>query len=208
MSTTFRRIAAAALALPLALGLAASADAGSRFSAKSSGTFASAYWNDETTLGTGETVYTFGSVDAFGDRLVEAYGYVDVVTCPEGVIVWEDEAGECDYTGGFFWAEPGAVTLDVAKKGTAATLTGTVVLSNEAGDTAVPLDVSFVGSGPSFRTTSSFTYRDSDGTRYAFRATNTGRQAEVTGSVGDFDIVGDVEGSFGTYRQMEREVIR
>lgn len=207
MSSTLRRIAAAALALPLAVGMATSADAKSTYQAKSSGNFASAYWQDIARTGEGATVYTFGSLEARGDEQVEVFGSVDVVTCPDPITPWEDEFGQCSYDSRWIYADPGAVTLTMGKKSSSAQLTGTVVLTNEWGETTAALEVSFLGTGPTYRTSNSFTYRDSDGVSYSFRSRDTGREATVTGSIGDIVITGDVYGSFGTYRQMEREMI-
>lgn len=207
MSSTFRRTAAAALAIPLAVGLATSADAKSTFQAKSSGNFASVSWEDAQSIGVGQTLYTFGNIEARGDRQVDVFGWVDEITCPDPITPFDDEFADCTYDSRWIYADPGAVTLTLAKKNASAQLTGTVVLTDGMVDTAVALDVTLVGTGATYRTSNSFSYRDSDGVSYSFRSKDTGRQATATGSIGDVTISGDSSGSFGTYRQMEREMI-
>ncbi|MGA8045119.1 MAG: hypothetical protein WCA30_02530, partial [Dermatophilaceae bacterium] len=167
----------------------------------------SVYWEDAQSIEADQTVYTIGTIEARGDRQVDVYGWVDEITCPDPLTPWEDEFGACSYDSRWIYADPGAVTLTMAKKNASAQLTGTVVLSDGMVDTAVALDVSLVGTGATYRTSNSFSYRDSDGVSYTFRSKDTGRQATVAGSIGDVTISGDSSGSFGTYRQMEREMI-
>ncbi|KAB7741414.1 hypothetical protein GA707_17865 [Nostocoides sp. F2B08] len=207
MSSPLRRIAAAALAMPLAVGMATSADAKSTFQAKSSGNFASVFWEDAQSIGADQTLYTIGSIEARGDQQVDVFGWVDEITCPDPITPFDDEFGDCSYDSRWIFTDPGAVTLTLAKKKASAQLTGTVVLTDGMVDTAVALDVTLVGTGPTYRTSNSFSYRDSDGVSYSFRSQDTGRQATATGSIGDVIISGDSSGSFGTYRQMEREVL-
>ena len=207
MSSALRRIAAAGLAIPLAVGMATSADAKSTFQAKSSGNFASVSWEDAQSIGGGQTLYTFGNIEARGDRQLDVFGWVDEITCPDPVTPFDDEFGDCTYDSRWIFADPDAVTLTLAKKNASAQLTGTVVLTDDVVDTAVGLDVTLVGTGPTYRTSNSFTYTDSDGVSYRFRSNDTGRQATATGSIGDVTISADSFGSFGTYRQMEREML-
>lgn len=206
MSSTLRRIATAALAIPLAVGMATSADAKSKYQAKSSGNFASAYWERSVGTGDGATVYTFGGLEARGDLQVDVFGWVDEFTCPDPVTPFEDPESECSYEFDWIYADPSEVTLTMGKKNASAQLTGTVLIANESGETEAELDVTFEGFGATYRATNSFTYRDSDGVRFSVRSTDTGRSATVSGSIGEIDLAG-AEGSIGTYRQMEREML-
>lgn len=207
MSSPLRRIAAAALAVPLALGMATSADAKSTFQAKSSGNFASVSWEDAQSIGAGQTLFTFGNIEVRGDRQVDVFGWVDQITCPDPITPFDDEFEDCTYDSRWIYADPTAVTLTLAKKNASAQLTGTVVLTDGMVDTAVALDVTLIGTGATYRTSNAFSYRDSDGVSYSFRSKDTGREATATGSIGDVTISGSSSGSFGTYRQMEREML-
>ncbi|MGA8045629.1 MAG: hypothetical protein WCA30_05110 [Dermatophilaceae bacterium] len=204
MSSPLRRIAAAALAIPLAVGMATSADAKSTFQAKSSGNYAIVYWDEQEDLGD-SVRYTYGGIDAFGDRNVELYGYLEVITCLKE---FPDETDPCTYEYSYVYADPGAVTLDLGKKNTGASLSGPVVLEGELGDSeTVQLDISLVGTGATIKSRNSFTYRDPDGVRYSVRSSQTGREADASGSIGDIVLSASASGEFGTYRQMEREMI-
>ena len=184
--------------------MATSADAKSTFQAKSSGNFAVVYWDEVEDLGD-SLRYTYGGIDAFGDRRVELYGYLDIATCLKEV---PEETDPCTYEYRYIYADPAAVTLDVAKKNSAAALTGEVTLADDFGnEETVALDISLLGAGATIKSTNSFTYRDSDGVRFSVRSSQTGRAATASGSIGDIELPESAAGEFGTYRQMEREML-
>ena len=202
MSGLLRRLAVTALALPLLVGTATAADAGTKVSIKSSGDYATVSWSETRELEDGSTQFVWGNLDARGSKNVSVNGNIEVITCPA-----ESESGD-DCTFEFRYLEnDGPAGLTMNSKTGAARLTGSVMIYSDLGAETASVDITWTGSGPQYRTRETFTYTDETGVRFTIRSTNTGRQAEVSGFVGDVNLDGDeVYGSFGSYREMLRDV--
>ncbi len=149
MTSLTARLAAAALAVPLVIATAGTANAGSKWTYKSSGSFASVSWMEvgelpAPVLGN----YHVGYLDVRGDKVVDVFGEVTDWTCPEGELPPEfggghgEEEPETDCTlesSRFIYADPGAITFTVDRKLNAATLVGNLIVSDHEGEgTATP----------------------------------------------------------------------
>jgi hypothetical protein len=201
MNPLIRRIAAALLALPLAIGAATAADAGTRTDLKASGNLANVYWWDVQDSGE-QLVWTNGDLSFMGDKRVEAWGGINVIVCAADSTSPHDEG--CEWTQ--YNLEGADVTLTVARKLDSARVRGEISLIRDDGAAFYgPVDITWTGYGATSTTRSSYTYTSTSGIRYTTRATETGRWATANGHVMDFTIA-DGEGRIGTYRDMTREV--
>lgn len=218
MTSVTARIAAAALAVPLVVATASTAAAGSKWSYRSSGSFASTSWVEVGPLpGVAGNVHV-GFLDARGDRLVDVFGEVVDWTCPEGSMPpvgggHGEEPPETDCTQEstrFVFADPSQVTLTVDKKLASARLVGTLVVSDHEGESQgqPPVDITWTGFGSASRQTSYSTYTDDSGVRFTTRTTETYRPGDVEGRIGAMvfdDEVGETsDGAFGTFRTDDR----
>lgn len=222
MTSLTARLAAAALAVPLVIATAGTASAGSKWTYKSSGSFASVSWMEvgdlpDPVLGN----YHVGYLDVRGDKVVDVSGEVYDWTCPEDELPPESGGGH----GGeepdtncrlesvrFIYGERGAVTFSVDRKLNAATLVGNLTVSDHegAGEATPPVNMTWTGIGGTSKSTSTFTYTDPSGEKWTSRTTETGREGDIEGNIGVmvFDDEGGEfsYGSFGTYRVDERSV--
>jgi hypothetical protein len=218
MTSVTSRIAAAALAVPLVVATASTAVAGSKWSYRSSGSFASTSWVEMGEIpGVAGNVHV-GWLDARGDQLVDVFGEVIDWSCPEGVQPptgpghgEEPEETECVLESQrFVFADPARVTLTVDRKLASARLVGTLEVSDHGGETQAspPVDVTWTGIGTASRQTSYSTYTDDSGARFTTRSTETIRQGDVEGRIGAMvfdDEDGETsDGAFGTYRMDDR----
>jgi hypothetical protein len=221
MKKHLRRIAAAGLAVPLLVGTASVADAGTKSSYKSSGQFASISWVEVgDTNDAGETEYLWGDLTVMGDKLPEAWGSVTVFLCEEGEKPGygghgghDEEPGEaeCDVEYRSIWGERGAVSLTMDRKLNTASISGrlTVHGGHDGVEIGTPTaDITLTGFGVTSTSRESGTFTDSSGQRYSYRSTNTGREGVVTGRIGAM-VFDDEEGEtswgyFGSYRSMDR----
>lgn len=219
MTSVTARIAAAALAIPLVIATAGSATAGSKWTYKSSGSFASTTWMEvgalpDPVLGN----YHVGYLEARGDRVIDVFGEVFDWTCPPGetpplggghgeeppetTCVLESQR--------FVFAEQGAVTLTVDRKLGSARLVGRLLVSDHEGEGTAnpPVDITWTGIGTSSRQTMYSTYTDDSGVKFTTRTAETFRQGDVEGRIGVMvfdDEAGETsDGAFGTFRIDDR----
>ncbi|MCA1783805.1 MAG: hypothetical protein ABR616_00240 [Dermatophilaceae bacterium] len=219
MKNHLRRIAAAALAVPLLVGTASVADAGTKSSYKSSGKIASISWIEMgATDGAGETEILLGDLSVMGDKLPDAFGSVYVYSCSDGETPGggghgeEPVEGACDLVESrWIFAEPGAITLTMDRKLTTAKISGRLTVYGDHDGEAIgfPMaNITLTGFGVTSTSRDSGSYTDSNGQRYSYKSTNTGRQGVVTGSIGAMvfdDEPGESSwGYFGSFRSMDR----
>jgi hypothetical protein len=222
MTSLTARLAAAALAVPLVIATAGTANAGSKWTYKSSGSFANVSWMEvgelpAPVLGN----YHVGYLDVRGDKVVDVFGEVSDWTCEEGELPPEfggGHGGEEPETGctlesvRFIYANRGAVTFTVDRKLNEATLVGNLTVSDHegAGEASPPVNMTWTGIGGTSRSTSTSTYTDPSGEKWTSRMTETGREGDIEGRIGAMvfdDEDGEFSyGSFGTYRTDERSV--
>ena len=220
MTSLTARLAAAALAVPLVIATAGTANAGTKWTYKSSGSFASVSWMEvgklpAPVLGN----YHVGYLDIRGDKAVDVFGEVTDWTCPKGELPPEFGGGhgeeepetKCTLESiRFVFADPGAITFTVDRKLNAATLVGNLIVSDHEGEgTAIPpVNMTLTGIGGTSKTTSTSTGTDPNGSKYTYRMTETGREGSVSGRIGAMvfdDEAGEFSyGYFGTYRTDER----
>lgn len=217
MKAPTARLAALALAVPLVVATAGPATAGTKWSYRSSGSFASTSWLEMGAIpGVGGNVHV-GYLDARGDRLLDVFGEVLDWTCPDGVLPPEGgghgEPAETDCTlesQRFVFGEPGAVALTIDRKLGHARLVGTLSVSDHEGTSAgnPPVDITWTGIGTASRSTTYSTYTDESGVRFSTRTTETARGADVEGRIGAMvfdDEAGETsQGAFGTYRTEDK----
>ncbi|HET6969320.1 MAG TPA: hypothetical protein VFI44_13610 [Ornithinibacter sp.] len=218
MTSVTSRIAAAALAVPLVVATASTAVAGSKWTYRSSGSYASTSWVEVGEIGGVAGNIHVGFLEARGDRLVDVFGEVTDWTCPEGVLPpvggghgEEPEESECVLESQrFVFADPSRVTLTVDKKLASARLVGTLIVSDHGGESQAepPVDVTWTGIGTASRQTSYSSYTDDQGVKFTTRTSETFRQGDVEGRIGAMvfdDEEGETsDGVFGTYRMDDR----
>jgi hypothetical protein len=221
MTSLTARLAAAALAVPLVIATAGTASAGSKWTYKSSGSFASVSWMEvgelpAPVLGN----YHVGYLEVRGDKAPDVYGDVADWTCPEGELPPEfggghgEEEPETNCTlesSRFIYADPSAITFTVDRKLNAATLVGNLYVSDHEGEGTAnpPVNMTWTGIGTSSKSTNTSTYTDSNGSRWSYRTTETGREGDISGRIGvmvfDDEAGESSNGYFGTYRTDERQ---
>ena len=218
MKARTARLAAVALAVPLVVGTAGSAVAGTKWSYRSSGSFANTSWLEVGAIpGVAGNAHV-GFLDVRGDQLVDVFGEVYDWTCPEGVVPpfggghgEEPPETECVLESTrFIFSQPDAVTLTVDKRLGSARLVGTLDVADHEGGSAgrPPVDVTWTGIGSSARSTTYSTFTDDNGVRFSTRTTETFRSADVEGRIGAMvfdDEAGEFsDGTFGTYRTEDK----
>ena len=219
MTSLTARLAAAALAVPLVIATAGTANAGSKWTYKSSGSFASVSWMEVGTLP--DPVlgnYHVGFLEVRGDKAPEVYGDVTDWTCPDGELPpefgghEEEPETNCTLEGSrFIYADPSAITFTVDRKLNAATLVGNLIVSDHegAGEASPPVNMTWTGIGTISKSTNTSTYTDSNGSKWSDRTTETAREGDISGLIGA--MVFDDEGGefsygyFGTYRTDSRQ---
>lgn len=221
MTSLTARLAAAALAVPLVVATAGTATAGSKWTYKDSGSFASVSWMEvgelpAPVLGN----YHVGYLEVRGDKAPNVYGEVTDWTCPDGELPPQYGGGhgeeppetKCTLESSrFIYGDPAMITFTVDRKLSAATLVGTLYVSDHEGEgTATPpVDMTWTGIGTSFKSTNTSNYTDSAGNRWTYRTTETGREGDISGRIGAMvfdDEAGEFSyGAFGTYRTDERQ---
>ncbi|HSF98748.1 MAG TPA: hypothetical protein VLA55_08660 [Ornithinibacter sp.] len=220
MTSLTARLAAAALAVPIVIATAGTANAGSKWTYKSSGSFANVSWMEvgelpAPVLGN----YHVGYLEVRGDKVPDIYGDVTDWTCPEGELPpdfggghegEEPETG-CTLEGSrFIYGDPSAVTFTVDRKLNAATLVGNLFVSDHEGEgtASPPVNMTWTGIGGTSKSTSTETYTDPSGAKFTYRTTQTAREGDIEGKIGVMvfdDEDGEFSyGSFGTYRIDER----
>jgi len=220
MTSLTARLAAAALAVPLVIATASTASAGTKWTSKSSGSFASVSWMEVGALPDPiQGNYHVGYLEVRGDKSIDAFGEVYDWTCPDGELPPEGGGGHGGEEPGtnctlesarFIYADASMVTLTVDKKLNKATLVGTLSVSEHGGEgTANPLvNMTLTGVGGTSKTTSTSTGTDPNGGKYTYRTTDTFREGVVSGRIGPMifdDEAGEFSyGSFGTFRTDER----
>jgi hypothetical protein len=210
------KIAAAALtaAVPLALA-AAPAQAGTRWTERSSGSFAETTWLEMGELpGVGGNAHV-GFLRVEGDKNPWVYGDITDWTCPEGVLPpmfggghgeEPPEDTECTLESQRFLYNPGPISLIVDRKLAQATLTGALAVENhDGGTTAQPTaNITWTGIGGTATSTTYNKYTDDQGNRFTMRRTETAREGTLSGTIGamgfDDDADDQAYGYFGTFK--------
>lgn len=220
--------AVAAAAVPALIAAPASAS-GDMFFSKSSGTTVSTSWLEAGGLPGIEGNWHFGElwVEATSKGRARAFGAVFDVTCAEGVTPYnpgghgghagdappppEEEPG-CVLEGvRFLEASPSQLALDIDRKLTTATLTGSLSVGDGHGSPTgfPPVDIVLNGVGSTYSSTESGRFTDEYGT-YSYRYSFSGRDAAVApgsriGAMVFDDEVGETSTALmGTYRSSSR----
>jgi hypothetical protein len=220
MSLTTKIAAAAVVAaVPLALA-AAPAQAGTRWTERSSGSFAETSWLEMGELpGVGGNAHV-GWLRVEGDRNPMVFGEITDWTCPEGVLPpmfggghgEEPPESECAMESQRYLYSAGPATLTVDRKLNKATLTGPLEVANHDGGTsAQPMaDITWTGTGGTFTSTVYDKYTDDQGNRYTTRRTETAREGTLSGTIGamgfDDDADDQAYGYFGTFKTASTSV--
>jgi len=219
MTSLTARLAAAALAVPLVIATAGTATAGSKWTYKSSGSFASASWMEEGGLPGVAGNYHVGFLEVRGDKAFDVYGDVTDWSCDEGELPPEFGGGHgeeepetgCTFEGNrFIYGDSSMVKFTVDRKLNAATLVGNLVVSDHEGEGPVSptVNMTWTGIGGISKSTSAETYTDPSGAKSTYRTTQTAREGDIEGKIGlmIFDNAPNEfsYGSFGTYRTDER----
>ena len=217
--TTKIAAAAVAAAVPLALA-AAPAEAGTRWTERSSGSFAETVWLEMGELPgvTGNAHVGFLRVE--GDKNPWVYGDITDWTCPEGVQPpmfggghgEEPPESECTMESQRYLYSAGPVTLTVDRKLAKATLTGALEVANhDSGTSAQPMaNITWTGIGSTATNTTYEKYTDDQGNRYTMRRTESSREANLSGTIGAMGFDDDADdqafGYFGTFKMASTSV--
>jgi hypothetical protein len=217
------KIAAAALtaAVPLALA-AAPAEAGSRWTERSSGSFADTTWLEMGELPGGVAGNAHvGFLRVEGDKSPWVYGEITDWTCPDGVLPpmfggghgEEPPETECVLESQRSLYNAGPVTLTVDRKLNKATLTGPLEVADHEGGgaTGQPMaNITWTGVGGTGTSTYYDKYTDDEGNRFTMRRTETSRQGTLSGTLGamafDDDADDESYGYFGTFKTASTSV--
>ena len=217
------QIAAAALtaAVPLALA-AAPAEAGSRWTERSSGSFADTTWLEMGELPGGVAGNAHvGFLRVEGDKSPWVYGEITDWTCPDGVLPpmfggghgEEPPETECVLESQRSLYNAGPVTLTVDRKLNKATLTGPLEVADHEGGgaTGQPMaNITWTGVGGTGTSTYYDKYTDDEGNRFTMRRTETSRQGTLSGTLGamafDDDADDESYGYFGTFKTASTSV--
>lgn len=208
-------IAAAALtaAVPLALA-AAPAEAGSRWTERSSGSFADTTWLEMGELPGVTGNAHVGYLHVEGDKNPWVNGDITDWTCPEGVLPPMFGGGhgegppetECTLESERFLYNAGPVSLTVDRKLALATLTGPLeVADHDGGTSGQPMaNITWTGVGGTGTSTFYDKYTDDQGNRFTMRRTETSREGTVSGTLGAMGFTDDADdqsyGYFGTFK--------
>jgi len=217
------KIAAAALtaAVPLALA-AAPAEAGSRWTERSSGSFADTTWLEMGELPGGVAGNAHvGFLRVEGDKSPWVYGEITDWTCPDGVLPpmfggghgEEPPETECVLESQRSLYNAGPVTLTVDRKLNKATLTGPLEVADHEGGgaTGQPMaNITWTGVGGTGTSTYYDKYTDDEGNRFTMRRTETSREGTLSGTLGamafDDDADDESYGYFGTFKTASTSV--
>lgn len=219
MKSVTRTFAAATLAVPLALAVAAPSQAADRWIARSSGNYAYTSWMEVGALPGIAGNYHVGSLDARGDRTVYVEGFVVDWTCPDGELPPDGGGGHGEEppetncvveSERSIYGDPSQVTLFVDRRLAKATLVGTLQVSDHGSGTAAapPVNITWTGIGTSTKNVWYESYTDSTGARTVMRTTDTWREGDVSGAIGAMifdDEPGETSyGAYGTYKSEYR----
>ena len=219
MTSLTARLAAAALAVPLVIATAGTANAGSKWTYKSSGSFANVSWMEVGDIeGVGGN-YHVGYLDVRSDKVVDVFGEVYDWTCEQGELPPEFGGGhgeegpktKCTLESTrFIFADPSAITFTVDRRLNTATLVGTLdVSAHGSAGARPPVNMTWTGIGTISKSTNTSSYTDSNGSRWSDRATETAREGDISGRIGVMifdDEAGEFSnGYFGTYRTDSRQ---
>ena len=220
MSLTTKIAAAAVVAaVPLALA-AAPAQAGTRWTERSSGSFAETTWLEMGELpGVGGNAHV-GWLRVEGDRNPMVFGEITDWTCPEGVLPpmfggghgEEPPESECAMESQRYLYSAGPATLTVDRKLSKATLTGPLEVANhDGGTTAQPMaNITWTGFGGTFTSTVYDKFTDDQGNRFTTRRTETAREGALSGTIGAMGFDDDADdrayGYFGTFKTASTSV--
>ncbi|HEX8781380.1 MAG TPA: hypothetical protein VF728_09475 [Nocardioides sp.] len=222
MKMSTRALAAAGLTLPL-LVMALPAEAGSRWSYRSSGSSISASWTElgQLTGVAGNAHVGYLDVDPERD---EAYGSVRDWTCPEGELppsgggghhVAEEEPTSCVLESvREMYAGDTAIDVELDRKLTTGTITGnlSVVDHDGGGATAAPpVEMTITGIGEVYSSTSYYT-DSGDGWTSRYKDVTSLREGVVDGHIGAMGFTDDADdvssASMRRYRTYERGMSR
>jgi hypothetical protein len=209
------KIAAAAVAAAVPLALAAApADAGTRWTERSSGSFAETSWLEMGALpGVAGNAHV-GLLRVEGDKNPWVYGDITDWSCPEGALPpmfggghgEEPPESECALESQRSLTNAGPVTLTVDRKLAKATLTGALVVSNhDSGTSAQPMaNITWTAIGGTSTSTIYDKYTDEQGNRFTMRRTQTAREGTLSGTIGAMGFDDDADdqsfGYFGTFK--------
>jgi len=217
------KIAAAALTAAVPLALAAPpAEAGSRWTERSSGSFADTTWLEMGELPGGVAGNAHvGFLRVEGDKSPWVYGEITDWTCPDGVLPpmfggghgEEPPETECVLESQRSLYNAGPVTLTVDRKLNKATLTGPLEVADHEGGgaTGQPMaNITWTGVGGTGTSTYYDKYTDDEGNRFTMRRTETSRQGTLSGTLGamafDDDADDESYGYFGTFKTASTSV--
>ena len=217
------KIAAAALTAAVPLALAAPpAEAGSRWTERSSGSFADTTWLEMGELPGGVAGNAHvGFLRVEGDKSPWVYGEITDWTCPDGVLPpmfggghgEEPPETECVLESQRSLHNAGPVTLTVDRKLNKATLTGPLEVADHEGGgaTGQPMaNITWTGVGGTGTSTYYDKYTDDEGNRFTMRRTETSRQGTLSGTLGamafDDDADDESYGYFGTFKTASTSV--
>jgi len=219
--TTKIAAVAVAAAVPLALA-AAPAEAGSRWTERSSGSFADTTWLEMGELPGGVAGNAHvGFLRVEGDKNPWVYGDITDWTCPEGVLPpmfggghgEESPETECVLESQRSLYNAGPVTLTVDRKLNKATLTGQLEVADHegGGSSGQPMaNITWTGVGGTSTSTYYDKYTDDQGNRYTMRRTETARQGTLSGTLGAMGFADDADdqsyGYFGTFKTASTSV--
>ena len=219
--TTKIAAVAVAAAVPLALA-AAPAEAGSRWTERSSGSFADTTWLEMGELPGGVAGNAHvGFLRVEGDKSPWVYGEITDWTCPDGVLPpmfggghgEEPPETECVLESQRSLYNAGPVTLTVDRKLNKATLTGPLEVADHEGGgaTGQPMaNITWTGVGGTGTSTYYDKYTDDEGNRFTMRRTETSRQGTLSGTLGamafDDDADDESYGYFGTFKTASTSV--
>jgi hypothetical protein len=228
--TPIRRLlttAVAAAAATTAVAAASPAAAADLFFAKSSGLYASATWLEVGELpaatGVGGNAHIGDIwVEDLGKGRASVFGTVFDLQCEAGVTPYIPGGGHGEVPApgqepegcvlvSLRFIDGGDLTFTIDKKLNQATLTGTLAVGSGHGEptAAPPVDITWIGTGPTSTTRQSSTFTDQSGT-FTFRYTSTDRQAQVAAGsrIGPMifdDEPGEASSAvIGSYRSVDR----
>ena len=155
-------------------------------------------------------------MEDLGRGSANIWGFVDDLTCPDGVIPDGPGGGhgepgpeeECNYEGSRF-IENDTTTFTMDRKFETATLTGTLAVFGHDGPAGNPaVNMTWTGIGDSYRSVESGRFTNGTST-YTYRYTFSGRNAQVSGNIGAM-VFDDEDGEWsfaqmGSFRDAYRE---
>lgn len=222
MKSITRALVATTLTVPL-LAMALPAEAGSRWSYRSSGSSVSTTWTELGSLAGVAGNAHVGYLEADAER-DQAYGSVEDWTCPEGELppsgggghhVDKEEPTNCVLESvREMYADDEAVDITLDRRLRSATITGSLSVFNHDGSGGAatpPVDMTITGVGDTYSSTSY--YKESgDGWTSTFKDVTTSRDGRVDGYIGAMGFTDDTDdvsqASMYTYKTYEKGMSR